>query len=209
MTRLEEFNLIWLTGASCDGCTISALGDTTFAPIEKLLTGEVPGLPKINLHHPILSPMEGEEFVDVFRSAERGEMDPYGLVVETSIPRMLQHGSYGWLSEDAGRLVDMGEWVRRLAARAAVVVAFGDCAVYGGPHSGDQVNPTGATGVEAHLGHRFRSGLGLPVVHLPGCCPPPVLISTLASVLEWAQGDAPPPELDELGRPVFAYAMVD
>src|SRR5262245_66057220 len=68
--RPEEFKLplgplkvvhaYWLAGMSCDGCSIAAVGATS-PPVEDLLAGTVPGIPKVVLHHPVLSVEAGAE----------------------------------------------------------------------------------------------------------------------------------------------------
>lgn len=207
MTLNGELTLVWLTGASCDGCTVSILGDTSFAPIEDLLAGQVAGLPRLRLIHPLLALEEGIAFTDLLRDAAEGRLGPYGLMVETSLPRSLPGGaSFGWIGEENGRPIDLAQWSSRLAPGALFVVAIGDCAVFGGPHSGDQVDPSGAVGVESHLGWRFRSAAGLPVIHLPGCSVPNVVIATLASLIRNVMADGPPLDLDSLGRPASAYS---
>lgn len=198
----SEITVLWLTGASCDGCTIRAMGDTTSGGLEALLVGSVPGLPRIRLVHPALSFESGEAFVRLLRAAERGESGPYGLIVESSLPEdgAEERGMFPAYGDDHGEPISVGRWVRRLAAQAAFVIAWGDCAVWGGPHAIGS-NPMHATGVIGQLGWDYRSTHGLPVVHLPGCAPPPALISTLATILKWLQGDGAPPDLDELSRP--------
>lgn len=198
--------LVWLTGPSCDGCTIGAIGDTTAGGLEALLAGEVPGLPRLELVHPALSFDSGDRFVEHLRRAAAGELDPFALIVEASIPneKLAGEGFYSALGEDDGRPIPIATWVDRLAPRAAVVIAFGDCGVWGGPHSLEP-NPVGATGAGVHLGDDYRSTLGLPVINLPGCCAPPVLISTLATVITHALGNGPPLELDDTNRPRGAY----
>lgn len=202
----DVFHLVWLTGPSCDGCTVGAIGDTTAGGIEALLAGTVPGLPRVALVHPALSFESGEEFVEQLRRAERGDLGPFALIVEASIPdeRRANGGFFSGLGEDEGTPIPIAAWVSRLAPRAAVVVAFGDCGVWGGPHSLEP-NPVGATGVGVHLGIGYRSALDLPVINLPGCCAPPVLIATLAAILHHAHGDGPALELDDTNRPRFAY----
>ena len=203
---LDLFHLVWLTGPSCDGCTIGALGDTTVGGLEALLVGRVAGLPRIELVHPALSFDSGDRFVEHMRRAANGELEPFALIVEASIPneQLANGGFFSALGEEDGRKLSVSEWVDRLAPRAAVVVGYGDCGVWGGPHS-LKPNPVGATGVGVHLGVGYRSTLGLPVINLPGCCAPPVLLSTLATLLRYARGDGPPLELDELNRPLGAY----
>ena len=196
---MDELTIVWLTGSSCDGCTIGFLGDTSAVPMEEMLTNARPGMPRIRLIHPLFSPLEGAHFVQQLDAAAGGELGAFVLVVETAVPAVQNAGSYAWIGDR-----DIAEWLRRLAVRAAAVVALGDCAVYGGPHSGDDLNPTGATGVLNLLGVRYLSTAGYPVIHLPGCCAPPVLMQTLMTIVEHVQGSGEPLQLDELGRPSFA-----
>lgn len=209
MTRpIEELNVVWITGASCDGCTIAVLGDDSTARFEDLVTGRVEGLPRLSLIHPVLSIEEGSAFVDLLRRAAARKLQPYLLVVESSLPATLPEGSWGWLGEEDARPVDLRDWVARLAGGAEAVIAVGDCGVFGGPHTGDdESNPSGATGVESVVGCDFRSAAGIPVIHLPGCSVPPVVIATFVSVIRYLQGEAPRPQLDTLGRPSFAYEV--
>src|SRR5262249_55530621 len=51
---LKVVHAYWLAGMSCDGCSIAAVGATS-PPVEELLAGTIPGMPKIVLHHPVLS----------------------------------------------------------------------------------------------------------------------------------------------------------
>lgn len=204
---LARFNLVWLTGPSCDGCTIRALGDRTAGGIERLLAGAVEGLPPVRLYHPALSVETGDGFVEHLRKAQRGDLEPFGLIVEASIPSdTLAHP--GWFAgigeEPDGTPITIAQWIDRLAPRASMVVAWGDCGAFGGPHANDP-NPTGATGVWPYLGLEYRSTLGLPVINLPGCAAPPVLTSTLIALLRWAQGEGELPALDDTNRPVLAY----
>lgn len=204
--KLQAFNLVWLTGPSCDGCTIRALGDTTAGGIETLLTGRVEGLPAVGLYHCALSFESGDEFIERLRSAARGELDPFALIVEASVPdeARAQPGFFSGIGDEDETPVSIAQWMDRLAPRAAVVIAWGDCGAFGGPHANDP-NPTGATGAWTYLGLDYRSTFGLPVINLPGCAAPPVLTATLIAVLKWAQGDGELPELDDTNRPTFAY----
>ena len=208
MAPLAELNVVWLTGASCDGCSISVLGDNSVAPLEDLLSGRVEGLPRIKLIHPLLSLESGADFRSHLERAVAGELNPFVFVMESSVPQRPPAGSFAWLGEEEdGKLAGFDEWTRRLARNAEAVIAIGDCAVFGGPHSEGLSNPTGATGVESVLGFPFRSRAGFPVIHLPGCSVPPVFIATLVSVIHVLQGSGPALDLDPLGRPVFAYSV--
>jgi hydrogenase small subunit len=207
--KMDDFHLVWLEGSDCDGCTISALGDTSAGGLEALLTGRIEGLPRIRLYHRILSYESGDAFLHGLRRAASGELGPFGLIVESSVPReeLAGSGSFTGMGEEEGRPITQAQWVERLARKAAFVVAWGDCAVWGGPHSLSP-SPVGATGTAMHLGIDYRSALGLPVINMPGCAAPPVLMATLAALLRWMQGDGPLPELDETNRPKAAYPEV-
>ena len=51
---VTEVHAFWLAGMSCDGCSIAAVG-AKHPTVEQLITGTIPGLPKVVLHHPVLS----------------------------------------------------------------------------------------------------------------------------------------------------------
>ncbi len=62
---LKTIHVFWMAGMSCDGCTITVAGATN-PGIEGLLTGTVPAMPKVLLHHPVLSVEAGAEFMQSF-----------------------------------------------------------------------------------------------------------------------------------------------
>src|ERR1700759_1627746 len=83
---LSEVDVLWLTaGLGCDGDTISMTAATQ-PSIEELIGGAIPFVPKIRLHNPVLAYENGDEFVERFRRAAAGKLDPFILVVEGSIP---------------------------------------------------------------------------------------------------------------------------
>ena len=71
---------------SCDGCTIAVAGATN-PGIEGLLLGTVPAMPKMLLHHPVLSVEAGADFVQSFHNAWNGKLEgePYVVVFEGSV----------------------------------------------------------------------------------------------------------------------------
>jgi hydrogenase small subunit len=205
--RLDPLTVVWLGGANCDGCTIKALGETTGGGLEALLTGKSPNMPRVRLIHPVLSMESGSDFVRLLEDAAAGELGPYVLVNEAAVPDELRAatGFFSSLGESAdGAPIPVSAWLDRLAPRALAVLAWGDCAVWGGPHALG-ANPTGSTGTAMHLGVDYRSTLGLPVINLPGCAAPPVLIRTLAALVAWMRGEREALELDATNRPAFAY----
>jgi hydrogenase small subunit len=110
------------------------------------------------------------------------------LVVEGAVPTK-ENGIYMQIANKTG--VDM---LKHVAASAGAIVAIGSCASWGGIPSADP-NPTGASGINQILPGRV-------IVTLPGCpANPYILLGTLLQYV--ALGKLP--ELDELGRPKFAY----
>ena len=82
---VKVVHAFWLAGMSCDGCSIAATGATN-PKVEDLMNGIIPGLPKVILHHPVLSMEVGEDFTHAYELAARGELDaPYACIYEGSI----------------------------------------------------------------------------------------------------------------------------
>src|SRR5262249_10980728 len=85
-SSVKEVHIVWLTaGLSCDGDSVSVTAAEQ-PSIEDVLLGNMPGLPKVHLHNPVLAPEVGDDFMKYFYMAEAGELDPFVLVVEGSIP---------------------------------------------------------------------------------------------------------------------------
>src|SRR6476661_1801817 len=84
---VPEIHVLWMTtGLGCDGDSVSVTA-ATLPSIEDVVMGAIPGLPKVHLHNPVLAfEQGGESFMTWFYRAERGEIDPFVLVVEGSIP---------------------------------------------------------------------------------------------------------------------------
>jgi len=209
----DRVHVFWLAGMSCDGCSIAVLGATT-PSVESLLTGSLPAIPLVFLHHTAVQLEAGAAYMEPMWRAWRGELgDPYVIVYEGSLAdESLAAGSGGYWSavgeeEVDGRLrqVPSAEWVRRLAPGAAAVIAIGTCATWGGIPAAFG-NVTGSMGMMDFLGKDYRSALGLPVVNIPGCSPVgDNFTETVAAVLLFLQGVGPLPEFDELGRPAWLF----
>ncbi len=208
---VKEIYVLWLsTGLGCDGCTISVAGATN-PSIEDVLGGRLPGLPKIILVHPVLAVESGEELIAYYEKAARGELGPYVVVLEGSVPDETLAEKYGgwWAAlgfdREKNKPITTSEWLKRLAPNALTVIAIGTCAAWGGI-PGARGNATNAMGLLELLGPDYKSKLGLPIINVPGCPPQgDNFMKTVAMVILYVLGLAPPPELDELGRPKFAY----
>lgn len=210
---LDEIHVFWLAGMSCDGCSISAVGAT--APsAESLMLGNMPGLPKINLHHPVLSVEAGEEFMEPFHQAANGTLGkPFVVVFEGSIAdESLNDANGGYWSGLGTRMIE-GEpqpfptalWAKLMSKNAAAVIAIGTCATWGGVPAAAG-NVTGSMGMMDFLGDGYRSTFGLPVVNIPGCAPQgDNFTETVVAVLLFLQGIGPLPEFDSLGRPAWLF----
>src|ERR671928_166528 len=207
----EHLDILWISeGMSCDGDTVSVTAASQ-PPIEDIVLGLVPGLPKISLHNKVLSPtLGGEQFLAPFRAAARGELEPFILVIEGSIPNQnIIEGDGYWTSfgndPETGEPQTLNWWIDQLAPKAWAVVAAGTCATYGGIHA-MAGNPTGCMGLADYLGWEFRSKAGVPIVRLPGCpVQPDNCTQTLLYLLRQACGNAPMIQLDAALRPTFLF----
>ncbi len=205
-------DILWITaGLSCDGDSVSITAATQ-PSLEDIVLGAIPGLPAVRLHHPVLAFENGAEFLKPFHAAARGELAPFVLVVEGSIPNEKNKREGYWaglgVDEKTGQPITTCEWIDRLAPRAWAVIAIGTCATYGGIHAMEG-NPTGCMGLPDYLGWQWKSSSGLPVVCVPGCpVQPDNFMETLLYLLRQASGQAPPIPLDSALRPAWLFGEV-
>jgi hydrogenase small subunit len=195
--------LIWLQGATDNGCTIS------------FLNADQPDVPQILaklgvevVFHPTINPKSGPEALRAMEPYARGEAPLDVLVVEGAV----QNGPDG-----SGAYCLVGErplkdLVLELADKAAYTIALGTCAAFGGVAAADP-NPTDATGLQFHrdrlgglLGPGYRSRAGLPVVNVPGCPAHPDWLSKTLGAILLGMGDQI--ELDRYHRPKLFYQTV-
>ncbi|MDT7632137.1 MAG: hydrogenase small subunit, partial [Pseudonocardiales bacterium] len=90
-TEDPTVHILWINaGLSCDGDSV-ALTAATQPSIEEIALGALPGLPKVAVHWPLIDfdngPVGGvNDFIEWFFKADRGELEPFVLVIEGSIP---------------------------------------------------------------------------------------------------------------------------
>ncbi len=208
---LKKIYLIWMVGGSCDGCTVAVTGGT-HPRVEHLLAGIIPGLPRVELVHTVVSTESGPEWVHNLFMAERGELDaPYVITWEGSIMDESVAAATGgyWmgLGDDpqTGRQISSLEWLDRLAPGAAAIIAIGTCATWGGIPAA-KGNVTNSMGMMDYLGKDYRSAFGVPVVNIPGCSPiGDNYLEAASATLLFLNGLGPLPEFDELGRPAWLF----
>src|SRR5262249_42470172 len=161
---VKTSHVYWLAGMSCDGCTISVAGATN-PGIEGLLAGVVPAMPKVILHHPVLSVEAGAEFVKSFSEAWEGKLGaPYVVVYEGSVADERIAGRTGGYFSAMGveavegvaqpQPVPTATWLGRLAPGAAATIAIGTCSTWGGVPFAEG-NPTGAMSLMDFLGKDY------------------------------------------------------
>ena len=152
-----------------------------------------------------------DDFLEWFFKADRGELEPFVLVVEGSIPNEKLHDEGYWCGfgndPATGQPMTTSEWLDRLAPKATAIVAVGTCATYGGIHA-MAGNPTGAMGVPDYLGWDWKSKAGIPIVCVPGCpAQPDNMSETLTYLLYMATGQAPMIPLDDALRPTWLFGQ--
>jgi len=198
-------DVVWLQGAGCNGCTVS------FA--NSIYNGNTPAhllIDVLNLaYHPTLMAAAGEKAVDSAYGAYATGGTPFVLVVEGAIQNAVPPGPVGspnaagdyckiW--DHSGTEQNMLDVTRSFAANAAVVLAIGNCASYGGI-PGAAGNVTDARGVYDSL---TVAADKKKVVNIPGCpAHPDWFVGTVAYIIDAiARGKSRlTPNLDSLRRP--------
>jgi hydrogenase small subunit len=202
-------HVLWITaGLGCDGDTV-AITAATNPSLEDLVLGAIPRIPRVELHNPLVAYDVGDRFLEPFERAARGELGPFILVVEGSIPDETTKSEGYWAGfgtdRSTGQPILTCTWIDRLAPRAWVVVAAGTCATYGGIHA-MAGNPTSCMGLPDYLGWDFRSRGDVPIVCVPGCpVQPDDFMDTLLYLLRQSVGRAPMIPLDDCLRPRWLF----
>src|ERR1700684_2315954 len=122
--KAEEtlIHVLWINaGLSCDGDSV-ALTVATQPSIEEIALGALPGLPKVAVHWPLIDfecgPEQGaDNFIEWWHKADRGELDPFVLVVEGSIPNEAIKPEGYWAgfgnNPATGQPMTTNEWLDR------------------------------------------------------------------------------------------------
>jgi hydrogenase small subunit len=177
--------VIWLSFSECTGC------------VESLLRSNHPSLEHLILdlisldYSETLSAAAGHQAEAAKAKSIRENDGKFILVVDGAIPTK-DNGIY---CKIAGKTAL--EILNETAPHAAAIIAMGSCSSWGGIAAAAP-NPTGAKGIPEILA-------GKTVITIPGCPPNPY--NLLATILNYVTFKKLP-ELDQLGRPKFAYTRL-
>jgi hydrogenase small subunit len=189
VTSAKRPPVLWLSAQECTGCTESLLR-TNHPTLEKLI------LELISLdYHETLNAGAGHQAEAARIKSMKENRGKYILVVDGSIP-VKDGGIYCKIGGKTALAL-----LEEMGPQAAAVVAIGSCASWGGIPSADP-NPTGALPVSEIF---KMKGIQTPVVNIPGC--PPNGYNFLSTVLYFVTFKKLP-ELDDEGRPKFAYGRL-
>src|SRR6202040_1386227 len=181
-------HILWINaGLSCDGDSV-ALTAAMQPSIEDIVLGTLPGLPKVEVHWALIAYETGpvghktDDFIEWFFKGERGEIEPFVLVIEGSIPNEAIKKEGYWCgfgnNPETNQPMTTSEWLDRLGPKALAVLAVGTCA----------------------------AKAGIPIVCVPGCpIQPDNLSETILYLLYQATGQAPMIPLDEALRPQWLF----
>jgi len=174
--------VIWMSFQECTGCTESLLR-TSSPQLDELLLDLI----DLAYHEALMAPA-GHQSEASLQQAMEENYGEYILVVDGSIPTA-DNGVYCMIGGKTAM-----ELVEETVPGAAAIIAIGSCSSWGGIPSSPP-NPTGAVGLQELVPDRT-------VVSIPGCPPNPY--NFLGTVLQFATLGTLP-ELDDKGRPTFAY----
>jgi hydrogenase small subunit len=177
--------VIWLSFQECTGCVESLLR-SNHPTLEHLI------LDLISLDYSeTLSAAAGHQAEAAKNQSIADNKGKFILVVDGAIPTK-DNGIYCKIAGKTALQI-----LKETAPQAGAIVAMGSCASWGGVAAAG-ANPTGAKGVPEILA-------GTPVVTIPGCPPNPYnLLSTILHYVTFKKL----PELDQKGRPKFAYSRL-
>jgi hydrogenase small subunit len=172
--------VVWLEYSDCAGCSESLL--RAHNPTVAQLVLDILSL---NYHETIMAPSGHQAEKSLADTVAAGG---YLTIVEGAIP-LKDDGIYCCV---AGRTALQN--MQEVAANTAAIITVGACSFYGG-WPATTPNPTEAVGVKDVISD-------VPVLNLPGC---PMNVDNLtATVVHYLTFNGLP-DMDELGRPLFAY----
>ena len=178
----ERPPVVWLHFQECTGCSESLLRSSHPTVSELILD-----LISLDYHETLMAGAGAQAEASLHDSLQTNH-GKYFLVVEGAIPT-----AQGGIFCKVGGKTALAS-LQEAAAGAAAILCIGTCASFGGIQA-ISPNPTGAVGVRELVKDK-------PIVNISGCPPNPYnFLSTILYYLTFKRL----PELDNLGRPKFAY----
>jgi [NiFe] hydrogenase small subunit len=173
--------VIWLNLGECTGCSESLL--RTMYPYADELLLEILSVE----YHETIMAAAGHQAEEQLEAAVKKHSGKFICVVEGSIATNYK-GGYGKIGNRT-----FLEIAQKVCPQAAATICYGTCASFGGVPAA-KPNPGGYKGV--------GQALNMKTLNIPGCPPNPVnLVGTIVNYLLLGKL----PDLDNLGRPLFAY----
>lgn len=174
--------VVWLAFAECTGCAESTLR-TMYPWIDQLVLDII----SLDYHETIMAP-SGDAAEKSLHDTITKHQGKFICIVDGAIPTA-ENGIYGMIG---GRT--MLEIAKEVCPKALATICIGTCASYGGLPAAAP-NPTGAKSI--------KDAIGISTLNIPGCPPNPInLVGTVVNYLLFGKL----PELDDKGRPLFAFA---
>ena len=184
VTAKARPSVVWLHFAECTGCSEGFLR-TTYPWADELILDIL----SVDYHETIMA-AAGHQAEENLKNAITQGKGKYICVIEGGIPTK-NNGAYGLV---AGKtMLEIGKEVTK---DALATICIGTCSAFGGVQAAAP-NPTEAKGV--------GEALGIKTINISGCPPNP--INFVATVVHFLLLGALP-ELDENGRPLFAYGKL-
>jgi hydrogenase small subunit len=180
LQTIKRPSVVWLQLQECTGCVESVIRSA-----EPSIGDLVLDLISLDYQHTLMAAAGAQAESALQTAIQAGN---YILVVTGSVP-LNDNGIYCTIG---GRTAH--EILVEAGAGATSVIAVGACAHWGSVQAA-KPNPTGAVGVERIIRDK-------PVINIAGCPPiADVVTATLVHLLTFGRA----PDLDHLGRPLFAY----
>jgi [NiFe] hydrogenase small subunit len=175
--------VIWLHFAECTGCSEAVLR-TMYPFIDELVLEVL----SVEYHETIMA-AAGYQAEEQLQAAVKKYEGKFICVVEGAVATKF-NGGYGKVGGKT-----FLEIAKEVCPKAAAVIAIGACATFGGVQAA-KPNPGGYKSV--------GDALGIKTVNIAGCPPNPInFVGTVVNYLLLGKL----PELDDLGRPMFAYGQ--
>ena len=98
-TEAVTAHVLWITvGLSCEGDSV-AMTSATNPSLEDIITGAIPGMPRVVIHNQVIAYEVGQEFIQAWFDAEAGE--PYAVKQTFEHPTVPPDG---WIRVGPARL---------------------------------------------------------------------------------------------------------